>query len=325
MRQKSMMPGLYAAVPPETSISAKQGHEREISALDQYWLHVPLETTPGMLFDAPPDKRLIIFGRPARLLDREPYISFISANAMVIKQWLLFDPMDEVDARSILADFRARLPALAMNMGANFRIPILDLIVSTVAVYDGLQPTLIPAFLQPEPAWVDAAGSCSWSGKDVLGITLCNSPSVTDKRILVALDLFIASQYDHLPRSMFLAKLTILDALASRAKRDDIAIAWIDEKITEAEVFDIGLANALGNLKSQSHTSAIKALVSRAVLSQGGSTDEAAQRAMDVGKLYAARSKMSHAGSMVEVDLAGATQLARFVLNAVINVPSVLD
>lgn len=279
-----------------------------------------------MMLEAPPDKRVIVLGRPAQLLDREPYVSFISPNAMVVKQWLLFDPMSEADARNVLADLRARIPVLSMNMGANFRIPVSDLHMSPVAIYNGPRPTLIPAALTPDPAWFDAAGSCSWNGQDVLGTTLGNYPSVTDERLLAALDLYIASQYDYLPRSLFLAKLTILDALAAHTKRDDATIAWIDEKILEAHAFeDIGLAKALGNLKSQSHTTAIKALVSRAVLSQGGSEEDAEQRAVHAGRLYAARSKLSHVGSTVNVDLAGATQLARFVLNAAINNPAILD
>lgn len=296
-----------------------------MSGLTQYRLHVPLETTPGMLLESPSGKRIIILARPAQLLDREPYISFVSSNAMVIKQWILFDPMSEPESRNVLDELRARIPSLSMNMGANFRIPASELYISKSATYNGSISTLIPASMTPIPTWIDAMGSCSWKGQDVLGATLTNSPLVTNERLLIALDLFIASQYDHLPQSQFLAKLTILDTLAARAKRDDTAIAWIDKRIAEADAFDSGLANALGNLKSQSHTNAIKALVKRAVLSQGGSEVDANRLEKDAGRLYSARSNMSHAGYTAEIDLGGATQLARLVLNAAINNPSILD
>lgn len=297
-----------------------------MSVPDQYWLHVPLETTPGMSIEAPPNKRITVLGRPARLLEREPYVSFISANAMVVKQWLLFDPMSEAEARQVLADLRARVPVLSMNMGAAFRIPAAELHKSPIAIYNGPLPTLIPGDLTPDPAWADGAGECIWNGQDVLGTTLGNYPSVKDERLITALDLYIASQYDYLPRSLFLAKLTILDVLAERSKRDEATIDWIDKKIREANALeDAGLSTGLRNLKLESHTSAIRSLVSRAVLSQGGTKEEAALRAAEVGRLYATRSKLSHARSTVDVDISGATQLARFVLNAAIQNPSILD
>ncbi|WP_144152922.1 hypothetical protein [Paraburkholderia sp. BCC1885] len=255
-------------------------------------------------------------------------MSFISTSAMVIKQWLLFDPLCELEARSLLADLRARIPVLSMNMGADFRIPVHECHVSSLATYDGSVPTLIPAHLTPAPEWTDPMGSCNWKAKEVLEETLENCPSVTDARVLAALDLFIASQYDVLPRSLFLAKLTILDALATPAKRDAVTTAWIGEKLAEAEAFrDPGLLSALRNLKFESHTAAIRTLVRRAVVSLGGTQNEAERQAAATGKLYAARSRLSHAGTAVDVelDLGGATQLTRLVLNAVVGNPPILD
>lgn len=300
--------------------------DNNMSVPDQHWLHIPLETTPGMLLEAPPDGRVTLLGRKAQLLDREPYVSFLSASATVIKQWLLFDPLCELEARSLLDDLRARLPVLSMNMGASFRIPVHELHVSSLGAYDGFFPTLIPAHMTPAPTWLDAMGACSWNGKDVLETTLASCPSVTDERVLAALDLYIASQYDFLPRSVFLAKLTVLDALAAHAKRNETTAAWIDEKLIEAEAFcDPGLSSALRNLKFESHTAAIRALVRRAVLSLGGTETGAALQATATARLYAARSRLSHAGATVELDLGGATQLARLVLNAVVKNPSILD
>lgn len=296
-----------------------------MSLSDQYWMHVPLETTPGMLLNAPFGNRVNVLGRSAQLLDREPYVSFITSSAMIIKQWLLFDPTSRVEAENILAELRARMPVLSMNMGANFRIPIHELCTSQLETYDGTQPTLIPASLHPRPTWFDWMGSCSWNAQEVLETTLNQCTSVTDERLLSALDLYITSQYDYLPRSRFLAKLTILDTLAVNTKRDDPTITWLDEKISEVKTFDTGLAQAVGNLKYQSHTTAIKALVSRAVRSQGGSVTDAEQQVDNAGRLYKIRSKLSHKGLSTEIDLAGAAQLARLVLNAAINNPSILD
>lgn len=297
-----------------------------MSRPDLYWLHVPLETTPGMLLEVPPDRRVTVLGLSAQLLDREPHISFGSASALVIKQWLLFDPQREIEARNLLADLRARVPVVSMNMGANFRIPAHGPDVCSIATYDGTFPALIPGHLSPAPAWTDAVGTCSWNAQDVLDWTLENSPPVTDERVLAALNLFIASHYDFLPRSLFLAKLTILDALAIRAKRNAAATAWIDQKIVEAGAFeDPGLISALRNLKNESHTASIRTLVKRAVVSLGGSHTEAEQQATAVGKLYAVRSGLSHEGSAVDLDLGGATQLARLVLNAAVRNPSILD
>lgn len=297
-----------------------------MSVPDQHWMHVPLETKPGMLLEVPPDGLVTLLGRKAQLFAREPYVSFLSASATVIKQWLLFDPLCKSEANSLLADLRARLPVLSMNMGANFRIPVHELRVSLLGAYDGSFPTLIPARLTPTPTWRDAMGACSWNGKDVLEATLAACPSVTDERVLAALDLYVASQYDFLPRSLFLAKLTILDSLAAHAKRNAVTTAWIDEKLIEAEAFqDAGLSSALRNLKFESNTAAIRTLVRRAVLSLGGTDKEAAVQAAAIGRLYAARSRLSHEGNTVELDLAGATQLARLVLNAVVRSPSILD
>lgn len=104
---------------PHTAQSSKSN----MSRTDLYWLHVPLETTPGMLLEAPLDRRVTVLGRSAQLLDREPHISFESVSALVIKQWLQFDPLREIEARNLLADLRARVPVISMNAGANFRIP----------------------------------------------------------------------------------------------------------------------------------------------------------------------------------------------------------
>lgn len=299
-----------------------------MSRPDHYWLHVPLETTPGMQLSAPRDRLLTVLGRGAQLFEREPHISFLSSSALVIKQWLLFDPLPESDAQCLLADLRQRLPVVSMNDGANFRIADSEPAVALNAAYDGSRPTLIPDHLTPAPVWDDRAGSCSWEARDVLEVTLADYPPVTDHRLRAALELYITSQYDFLPRSRFLAKLTILDGLAIRAKRTVAIANWIDQKRREAEVFgDPALSSALGGLKMESHTAAIRTLARRAVVSLGGSTAEATRQAKAVGGLYKTRSDLAHESSPVNLDrdLGIATQLTRLVLNAAVSNPAILD
>ncbi|WP_321817801.1 MULTISPECIES: hypothetical protein [unclassified Paraburkholderia] len=294
----------------------------------KFWLHVPLETTPGMQLSAPPDRRLIVLGLCAQLLEREPYMSFLSSSVLVIKQWLLFDPLLESDAQILLGELRQRLPVVSMNDGANFRIPDGEPAVASNSAYDGSVPTLIPAHLKPAPVWDERAGSCCWEAKDVLELALADCSPVTDDRLLGALELYVTSQYDFLPRSLFLAKLTILDGLAIRTKRNSEVASWIDEKRKEAEVFgDSALSNALLGLKFESHGVAIRALVRHAVLSLGGSEAEATRQARAAGRLYKTRSDLAHESSPVKLDqeLGLASQLTRLVLNAAVSNPTILD
>lgn len=299
-----------------------------MSRPEQYRLHVPLETTPGSLLDAPSDRRITVRGRSAQLFEREPHISFETANAMVIKQWLLFDPLPESEAMDLLSDLRARLPVVSMNSGANFRIRGGDPEIASTATYDGAQPTLIPDQLSPDPVWDDRAGSWHMKAQDFLGGTLDESPPLTDERVRAALELYVASEYEFLPRTLFLAKMTVLDGLAYSGRRGADVAAWLEQKVDEAEdeFGDQRLSGGLRNLKDESRLSAIRALVKRAVLALGGSDNEAARQVKVVGKLYSVRSKLSHQGADVEVkDLGPATQLARLVLNAAANNPSILE
>ncbi|MDN7753627.1 hypothetical protein [Burkholderia gladioli] len=298
-----------------------------MSRPEHYRLHVPLETTTGRRLEAPPDGLITVRGRRAQLFEREPHIAFETANAMVIKQWLLFDPLPESEARNLLADLRARLPVHSMNNGASFRIRNGDPEVASAATYDGARPTLVPDRLSPEPAWDDPVGGCNIMAQDFLGGTLEESPPVTDERVRAALELYIASEYEFLPRTLFLAKMTVLDGLATGAKRSAGVAEWIDQIVAEAtdKFDDPGLSGGLRYLKDESRGSAIRGLVRRAVISLGGSDDEADRQAKVVGKLYSARSKLSHESAIVDLDHGLATQLARLVLNAAALNPSILD
>ncbi|WP_186229663.1 hypothetical protein [Burkholderia gladioli] len=295
---------------------------------EHYRLHVPLETTPGTRLEAPPDRRITVRGRPALLFEREPHIAFETDNAMVISQWLLFDPLIEDEARNLLTDLRARLPVVSMNNGASFRIRNGDPEVASTSTYDGALPTLVPERLSPDPTWDVPAGACSMMAEHLLGGMLEESPPVTDERVRAALDLYIASEYDYLPRTLFLAKMTVLDGLASTQKRGTEVGAWIERKVKEAEgeFGDQRLSGGLRNLKDESRLSAIRGLVKRAVIALGGSDDEAARQAKVVGDLYSVRSKLSHQGTDFDVShLGAATQLARLVLNAAARNSSILD
>ena len=299
-----------------------------MSRPERYRLHVPLETTTGRRLEAPPDRRITVRGSPALLFEREPHIAFETANAMVIKQWLLFDPVPESEARNLLADLRARLPVASMNSGASFRIRNVDPEIASTATYDGALPTLIPERLSPNPTWDEPAGACHMMAQDFLGGTLEESPPVADERVRAALELYIASEYEFLPRTLFLAKMTVLDGLASTAKRGTEVAAWIEQKVEEAEdeFGDQRLSGGLRNLKDESRLHAIRTLVKRAVIALGGSDDEATWQAKVVGNLYSVRSKLSHQGADFDIENLGlATQLARLVLNAAARTPSILD
>jgi hypothetical protein len=243
-----------------------------MSTQEYFWLHVPLETLSGQSLKVRQNEYIDVLGRRARLLEQDlPRISeFVSADAAVVKQWLLFDPITKVEAETLLAELRAKLPVLSMRMGAPFRVSSGTLEVAQTRMYNGPLPTLIPQDFEPSPVWGSMAYACEWVGSTALGPGLDECPAVSDERLLAALDLYVAAEYDALPRSRFLAYLTILDSLAEPPKRSDTAIAWLDRKIKEAEVLkDSGLISSLKNLKLGSRGAAVRELVRRAANAEG--------------------------------------------------------
>jgi hypothetical protein len=299
-----------------------------VSATGLFWLHVPLETTRGDWLKPPGDGRVTVLGKPARLLERDLPApnSLASANTAVVKQWLLFDPLPESDAKLLLKDLRARFPVLALRQSAALRVGASALHVSPYAMYNGPIPTLIPAHFTPSPIWAEATTTSYIDGLHALEVALNNCPSVTDDRVLAALELAIASRYDVLPRSVFLAQLTILDSLAERKERPAAIKEWLDHKIAEAQSLnDIGLISSLGNLKRGSHGGAVRELVSRAACASGLNPTEQKKMSDLASDLYRVRSSLSHAGGSTNLDIEGARRLVSLVLNAAISNPSVLD
>lgn len=291
---------------------------------DMYWLHVPLTSARGDMLGT--DRSYLrVLEKRAQLFTRDPFPQTHGAvTPAAVHQWLLFDPMKKVDAEALFEDIRARLPALSLRMRASFRIATWSpLIVSDIETYNGPIPTLIPADLKPNPAWMEASMSRKQIGwEDWLDIC----PPVKDEGLIAALSLYVSASDEMLPRSQFLTYLTILDSLAEQWPRDNVAIAWIDEKLMElVAVKDKSLTSALENLKKVSHGTAMRELVKRAASAQGLANDEIESWTMRVGKLYRVRSNLSHAGKLVELDVNGARELVELVLEQAIQNPAILD
>ncbi len=297
-----------------------------------FWLHVPLETTRGDWLKPPPDGRLTVLGWPARLCSRKQtnMSSLTNAGTGAMLQWLLFDPLPERDAENLLAQLRAKIPVLSLRQDAALRVGASPLRRHDISHYNGPVPTLIPAkFPEPVAAWVDVRIESHLDAKDTLERVLSGCPDVQDERIRAAIDLSIASRYDVLPRSIFLAQLTIVDSLAERADRPATIQKWIDEKIKEAEAMkDDGLVNALNNLRQGSHGGAVRSLVRRATRLRGLDDKKVQEAVKTIGALYGVRSGLSHAGGATtfKPEYGGqARDLARLVLEAAIQDPRVLD
>lgn len=299
-----------------------------MSTPDLFWLHVPLETTRGDYLKVSQGAKLLVLGKAATLRERPLHVpdSLTAATTGVVRQWLLFDPMPEADARALLDDLRARLPALALRQDAALRVGASKLHVSELPIYNGPIPTLIPGHMTPSASWVDLQIQSHMDGRSTLETALSNCPPVTDIRILTALDLYTAARYDVLPRSIFLAQLTILDSLAERTARPDTIREWLSEKIEEAKAFkDAGILSSLQSLAFGSHGTAVKNLVERAAAAKGLDVGKRSALKKLAGTLYGVRSKLSHAGTGNHLDVQGAQGLAKLVLEAAIEKPEILD
>jgi hypothetical protein len=146
-------------------------------------------------------------------------------------------------------------------------------------------------------------------------------------RIKTAYELAVASSYDTLPRSIFLSQLTILDSLATRDRRPDDIVAWLDRIIVEAKDFkDEGLLSSVRNLKDGSHGAAVRALVRRAATAMGEDVPQVLERMKSASELYDKRSKLSHVGGspLASSDSEMARELASFVLDAALVHPGIL-
>jgi hypothetical protein len=243
---------------------------------------------------------------------------------------LVFDPLSEQAAHSLLKELRLRLRVLSLRQSTIFAVPESDLTISPInhsGRYNGPFPTLIPEESELHPMWMDAWSSSSTDGVALLSQTLSNCPAIEDERIIAAIDLAVTSRYDSLPRSIFLSQLTIIDSLARQTNRSKQLRDWIDEKCEEAKVFeDAGLLSALGNLKRVSHGSAVRELVGRAAHAMGEDKTQVEARQNLAQNLYKTRSALSHAGSILPENSVGqARELAALVIDAAIKHPAILD
>ncbi|WP_175906016.1 HEPN domain-containing protein [Burkholderia seminalis] len=301
------------------------------SELEKFWLHVPFAMNGGTLANAH-GAALTLLGRRATL-HVMPALGESRESARNWIHWLMFEPLTEPEARTLMASLRARVPALSVFAGAAgnvvLTLPISDIQKAVTsgtgrAVYSGSEITLVPVEQVPSPSWIGGYGFSSYN--EHLLVELNNCADVTDDRLLAALELWATASYENLPRTKFLTYLTILDSLSVQAARGEAIVKWIDAKIVEAEPLqDPGIAGALENLKRVSHTAALKALVARAADFQGLTSKERKEKIQLAGTLYRLRSKLSHQGSAAQFDPAKARELVAFVLRAAIEKPAILD
>jgi hypothetical protein len=295
-----------------------------------FWLHVPLQTTRGAWLILPAlDGRLTVLGHPARLCERPlpDFGGLKSMDPVVIGQFLLFDPISEGEARSIFRELVARMPVLSLRLGVSLRIPAGELHKSVGGFFNGPLPSLIPADVKPNPVWAEGEITCYRDGADALR-QLAACPAVHDERIKAAIDLAIGSHYDFLPRSVFLSLLTIIDSLAVQKDRPDTVRQWLEVKISEARSLgDQALISGLQQLKRTSHMSAVRELVGRAARAEGEQESEIKERQTRVAQLYKLRSGLSHdgKGGLDGTKVAEAREIAKFVLEAAIEHPGILD
>jgi hypothetical protein len=248
---------------------------------------------------------------------------------MMVRQYLLFDPLPEAEARKLLDDLILRMPVLAFKEQVPYEVPHAWVEKKEdVGVHNITVPALIASYLEPKAAGAYVYSSSHRGATDFLGSKLAACPVVSDERIRAAIDLANASRNENLPRSIFLSWLTILDSLATRKERPLNICNWLEEKITEAhKLKEPGLASALGNLKHESHSTAIRHLIEVAGRAIG--EDQAHMKAQQAlaTQLYRIRSGLSHSGTTMldPANVSDACALARFVLDAAIQYPNILE
>jgi hypothetical protein len=297
----------------------------------KFWLHVPIETMHGLLLENPGGAPLRILDRVARLYSRKPgHVDGATVDRSVICHWLIFDPVTEMEAVTLLDNLSARVLVVAMRrrmlirvaQGPPYRVP-----PEHRGAYNGPGPALISENVKPEPAWAEGFMTRKELAQYIFGDLLDSCQPLRDDRIKAAYELAVASSYDTLPRSIFLSQLTILDSLATRDRRPDNVVAWLDDIIVEANGFkDEGLLSAIRNLKDGSHGAAVRALVWRAATAMGEDAPRVSARVRSASNLYDTRSKLSHVGGgpLAPSDSEMARELASFVLDAALIHPNIL-
>lgn len=306
--------------------------EQSNSPEPKFWLHVPLQTAPSEYLSPPADGRLIVLGYPCSL--RAPTSHEIpkdmTGSSVAVRQYLLFDPLPESVARKLLGELVSRIPVLAFKQQVSFEIPNSAFVTKREdhGIHNLTYPTLIASHLKPQITAGYLHSKSTRQAADFLESKLAACPPVSDERTLAAIDLANATKRESLARSIFLSWLTILDSLATRKDRPTAICDWLDEKIKEAKALkDHGLSSALGGLKQESHSAAIQNLIGRAGAAVSENEEQVKERQDLAVKLYKTRSRLSHEG--VEILAGGevgeARELARFVVDAAIQHPHILD
>jgi hypothetical protein len=224
----------------------------------KFWLHVPLQTAHSEWLTPPAGERLTVLGYPCQLcvavLPQAP--SDMTGSSVAVRQYLLFDPLSESEARKLPDEMVSRMPVLAFKERVSYEIPNHAWIEKNEdhGIHNLTYPALIASHLKPQVTALYASSMTNRQVMDFLESKVAACPAVSDERIVAAIDLANATRREALPRSMFLSWLTIIDSLATRKKRPADICDWLDQKIAEAKPKnDEGLLSALGGLKQESH------------------------------------------------------------------------
>ncbi|MBU9426460.1 hypothetical protein [Burkholderia gladioli] len=290
----------------------------------RFWLHIPITAPRGDLL-GPTGADVSVLGKRARLHTHPPAPNLLaSAGTTAVQQWLLFDPMPEVDAQDVFREFCARLPALSLRMSGAFRIGWSGTLNKVdTRFYNGPIPTLIPAELRPSAIWGEVSVRQEKRGWE---IWLDKCSAVEDPRLIAALALYVSAKNDVMARSQFLTYLTILDSLAPAWLRPPSAHKWIKRRLQDPAVrADESLKSALENLRKVSHGRAVRELVERAARAKGLPPRAIAAMKKTAGELYGVRSNLSHAGNTDVPDVKTARDLVELVLDQAVLDPSILD
>lgn len=298
----------------------------------KFRLHVPLQTSRSEWLEPPSNRRLKVLGHSCFLneynLPQPP--PDMQGMPTTVRQYLLFDPLLESEARQLLSELIARMRVLAFQLQVSYEIPNPQWTETSrdIPTHNLAVPALISSHLTPHPVGLNAFSKSTRQAVSVLESILPTCPAISDERILAALDLANATRKETFPRSTFLSWLTIIDSLAIRKDRPADICLWLDEKIQEAESKKYeSLSSALRGLKRESHGAAIKKLISRASHALGESQTEVKARQDLATKLYSTRSGLSHSATKVldPNEVGEARDLSRFLVDAAIRHPCILD
>src|SRR5262249_16074027 len=101
--------------------------EQPIPSEPKFWLHVPLQTTHSEYLTPPANGRLTILGYPCRLCVPPPALHQVpydmTGSSVAVRQYLLFDPLSDSEARKLLNELVSRMPVLAFKEQLSYEIP----------------------------------------------------------------------------------------------------------------------------------------------------------------------------------------------------------